>query len=339
MLPAEPERTTCSKHTCRPGDCKPRPVFVSAVRLTERTLGFQSGGRGATPRRPTIPREAQVLVAAPRTLNPGVRVRVPRASLLARWNFPEAWCSGRTTVSKTVRVGSIPTASAVRIAPVVERQSRRLAKSETWVRFPPGALITSPWSSLECSPPCQGGDRGFKSRRGRFVFRNGDVAQLVAGDGLRSRLVWVRIPPSPLLQTGRRSTGSHKPGLWVQLPGLQLIDWVGQSVEPAGREPAQCGFDSHPGHFGSVVQQEDSRLASGESGCNSLRNPLFETGREPDNGSPDRTANARGHTWSEGSIPSPSAQCPGGETDDHAALRTRCSRFESWPGYSVRCSP
>ncbi len=26
----------------------------------------------------------------------------------------------------------------------------------------------SSWSSLECSPPCQGGDRGFKSRRGRL---------------------------------------------------------------------------------------------------------------------------------------------------------------------------
>jgi hypothetical protein len=25
----------------------------------------------------------------------------------------------------------------------------------------------SSWSSLECSPPCQGGDRGFKSRWGR----------------------------------------------------------------------------------------------------------------------------------------------------------------------------
>ena len=27
---------------------------------------------------------------------------------------------------------------------------------------------SSSWSSLECSPPCQGGDRGFKSHRGRF---------------------------------------------------------------------------------------------------------------------------------------------------------------------------
>lgn len=28
-------------------------------------------------------------------------------------------------------------------------------------------LFSSSWSSLECSPPCHGGDHGFKSRRGR----------------------------------------------------------------------------------------------------------------------------------------------------------------------------
>ena len=39
-----------------------------------------------------------------------------------------------------------------------------------WVRVPPEPLeyILSSWSSLECSPPCHGGDRGFKSRRGRW---------------------------------------------------------------------------------------------------------------------------------------------------------------------------
>jgi hypothetical protein len=62
----------------------------------------------------------------------------------------------------------------------------------------------------------------------RSVFRakNGDVDQLEGVATLRTWTVWVRIPPSPLefskLQTGRRSTGSHKPGCWVQLPGLQL---------------------------------------------------------------------------------------------------------------------
>jgi hypothetical protein len=46
----------------------------------------------------------------------------------------------------------------------------RLERRMLWVRVPPGPLqkILSSWSSLECSPPCQGGDHGFKSRRGRF---------------------------------------------------------------------------------------------------------------------------------------------------------------------------
>ena len=41
----------------------------------------------------------------------------------------------------------------------------------------------SSWSSPECSPPCQGGDRGFKSHRGRFDndlarYANGKAAKL-----------------------------------------------------------------------------------------------------------------------------------------------------------------
>src|SRR5207249_4701611 len=42
----------------------------------------------------------------------------------------------------------------------------------------------------------------------------------------------------------------------VQLPGLQLNDRVGQMAEPAGREPAQCGFDSHLGHWVVAVTVE-----------------------------------------------------------------------------------
>jgi hypothetical protein len=39
-----------------------------------------------------------------------------------------------------------------------------------WVRVPPEPIpITSSRSSLECSLPCHGGDRGFKSHRGRLV--------------------------------------------------------------------------------------------------------------------------------------------------------------------------
>ena len=42
-----------------------------------------------------------------------------------------------------------------------------------WVRIPPELLkyFLSSWSSLECSPACHAGDRGFKSHRGRSTAR------------------------------------------------------------------------------------------------------------------------------------------------------------------------
>ena len=41
----------------------------------------------------------------------------------------------------------------------------------TRVRIPLGVLVRNtevPWCSLECTPPCQGGGREFKSRRDRY---------------------------------------------------------------------------------------------------------------------------------------------------------------------------
>src|SRR5262245_9017566 len=44
-----------------------------------------------------------------------------------------------------------------------------------WVQLPPEPITEmSSQSSPECSPPCQGGDRGFKSRRGRLGIRNAE---------------------------------------------------------------------------------------------------------------------------------------------------------------------
>src|SRR4051794_5179632 len=48
-----------------------------------------------------------------------------------------------------------------------------------WVRIPPELLkyILSSWSSLECSPACHAGDRGFKSHRGRSTARYANLAK------------------------------------------------------------------------------------------------------------------------------------------------------------------
>ncbi len=64
-----------------------------------------------------------------------------------------------------------------------------------WVRPPPEPLadITSSQSSQECSPPCHGGDRGFKSHRGRLTTWHGTPTGRAAK--LKSWCLWVRLPP------------------------------------------------------------------------------------------------------------------------------------------------
>ncbi len=63
-----------------------------------------------------------------------------------------------------------------------------------WVRIPPGPLEynTPSWSSLECSPPCHGGGRRFKSDRGCL---DGAVRQLGRATDFKSPWMWVRLPP------------------------------------------------------------------------------------------------------------------------------------------------
>ena len=67
--------------------------------------------------------------------------------------------------------GSSP--SGINLGSRLGRQSAdhpRLERRMLWVQLPPEPLTDdmSSQSSPECSPPCQGGDRGFKSRRGRL---------------------------------------------------------------------------------------------------------------------------------------------------------------------------
>ena len=68
-----------------------------------------------------------------------------------------------------------------------------------WVRIPPELLAIKPlssWSSLECSPACHAGDRGFKSHRGRSIAR---YANRKSGEAQTFATLWVRLPPVLLI--------------------------------------------------------------------------------------------------------------------------------------------
>jgi hypothetical protein len=67
------------------------------------------------------------------------------------------------------------------------------------VRLPPEPLTKhmSSWSSQECSPRCQRGDRGFKSRRGRFL-KSARYANWKSGEAQTFVILRVRLPPLPL---------------------------------------------------------------------------------------------------------------------------------------------
>ena len=75
---------------------------------------------------------------------------------------------------------------------------------------------TSSWSSLECSPPCQGGGRRFKSDRGRLQ-QHGTVRkpEKRRSSNLRDRL-WVRFPPVLLKQ--HASAGHRRASVVVTHP-------------------------------------------------------------------------------------------------------------------------
>ncbi len=111
--------------------------------------------------------------------------------------------------------------------------------------------------------------------------------------------------------------------------------WAGA---PPGLISLASGFDSQ------ACNSFDCGFRIGDFGLEkaspppflSIRNPqspIRNSGREPDTGSPGRFAKARGREAIEGSTPSPSATAPVVKRN-HAALRTRRSKFESWPGYS-----
>jgi hypothetical protein len=86
---------------------------------------------------------------------------------------------------------------------------------------------SSSWSSLECSPPCHGGDRGFKSRRGRL--EHGAVRKPAKRPSSNLGDLRVRLPPAPL---------------------KRRVGWA--SASSSGCNPPAfglCRFDSCPAHW------------------------------------------------------------------------------------------
>ena len=79
------------------------------------------------------------------------------------------------------------------------------------VRVPPEPSIMPSWSSLECSPRCQRGGRGFESRRGRWSERDGTVRKPAKRPGSNPGIVWVRLPPVLLAEALLGWCSSQRP--------------------------------------------------------------------------------------------------------------------------------
>ena len=122
-----------------------------------------------------------------------------------------------------------------------------------WVQLPPGPLQLSSWSSLECSPPCHGGDHGFKSHRGRSAARyanrqSGQAQTLVIVCGFDSHPCYCK---HALAGHWRAQAAVTRPPLAVQ---VQLLpDALGRPVRLSAKDTSPSswrdGFDSHTGYW------------------------------------------------------------------------------------------
>src|SRR5947209_6223275 len=91
--------------------------------------------------------------------------------------------------------GSIPAPGAWKYAGTPTGRAARLKPARMWVRLPRRVLNEEhlpSQSSLECSSPCHGEDRGFKSHRGRFYA---EYANRQSGQAQTLASLRVRLPP------------------------------------------------------------------------------------------------------------------------------------------------
>ena len=151
---------------------------------------------------------------------------------------------------------------------------------------------TSSRSSPECSPPCHGGDRGFKSRRGRSTTRHGTQTGKAA-KLKSSRLLWVRLPPVSHIGNGpcspRRpvtpSSSNKRSGrreVRILHDPLKTRSSIGRTpAPPAGRTTLTGGarFKSRAGHWQTKNLQRGFGRQSDQSAIRGQVVQLVDTRR------------------------------------------------------------
>jgi len=147
----------------------------------------------------------------------------------------------------------------------VEQTATQAITPHSELRIPHS--MTSSWSSLECSPPCQGGDHGFKSRRGRLTARyanwqSGEPQTFVtAGSTPACATQWV------VLFTAACRAVVAKQVRWMTRGSIPSRPTEASTNGPfvyrqdSGPSSRQGGFDSRTGHYDQVVKLANTRLS------------------------------------------------------------------------------
>jgi hypothetical protein len=142
-----------------------------------------------------------------------------------------------------------------------------------WVRIPPELLknILSSWSSLECSPACHAGDRGFKSHRGRSIAR---YANWQSGEAQTFATLWVRLPLVlligscsswlPVKQSSQNKRGGRREVQFLHDPLTMARSSNGRMRDPhsrdAGSIPARVAEYSQVVELGYTRRSERRAL-------------------------------------------------------------------------------
>src|SRR5258706_15128970 len=170
----------------------------------------------------------------------------------------------------------------------------QMAERPPFKRKGVGSIPTGPseyWphrSSLECSSPCHGEDRGFKSRMGRL--RHGTPTGRAAK--LKPWIVRVRIPPVLFIVPSSefRVTGSNRTRNWISTRNSELgtRNWfwpcgeIGRHAVFRAPRLRAWEFDSPRGHWSSSKFKVPSSKFKLGTRRDRVRQLVERSGREPD---------------------------------------------------------